>query len=508
MLKTLKILFMKKLYSIGRKYSFKIRSKNLYYEIKTSKNYICLASTMLKFHYITSFSTLIDIAVVDTPKKKKRFSFVYNFLSLKHNIRLFLKFKVTEIAKILSISSIFSCSNWIERESWDMFGTFFLKHPDLRRILNDYNFQGFPLKKDFPLSGFKEVIYNTTENRLIYKKVKLDQEYRHFNYNPILINHNKALSNIVLIGSQWNYIESISGVTPDPDNIKFLCGILIALIIQIFVNYDYFSLYAECSTYFTRSHYKDIRRIVKKFNLKERRMSFVEKAWPFSIKFLCIEVILCILLRYQFSYSYLAISLVIWTFSFFLSVFAVTFISYYLNANEDIKIALYLRDERIVRVKKKLQENVHEIRIQALKLVKPGGLLSIENAVNAEMSRRLQQEKNQIALELFNRESDEEIQQVVELNKLNTESEESDETKIREWLISPAKYQLFNIFFYLYYLFALCAKDSIYLREKLISFSSDKSKIKGITFSDNIHYSDNYLEILPLLEKVRDFGWF
>jgi NADH-quinone oxidoreductase subunit C len=83
-----------------------------------------------------------------------------------------------------------------------MFGTFFLKHPDLRRILNDYNFQGFPLKKDFPLSGFKEVIYNTTENRLIYKKVKLDQEYRHFNYNPILINHNKALSNIVLIGSQ------------------------------------------------------------------------------------------------------------------------------------------------------------------------------------------------------------------------------------------------------------------------------------------------------------------
>jgi len=111
MLKKLQILFMKKLHDLGRKYSFKIRSKNLYYEIKTSKNYICLAALVLKFHYALSFTTLIDIAVIDIPKKKKRFCFVYNFLSIKHNIRLFLKFKITEISKVLSISSIFSCSN-------------------------------------------------------------------------------------------------------------------------------------------------------------------------------------------------------------------------------------------------------------------------------------------------------------------------------------------------------------------------------------------------------------
>jgi len=183
MLDNIQILFSFKLKLILNKYIRNIKIKNLYYEIKTNKEYSLLLINFLKFHFLSKFNSLIDIIVIDRLNKKKRFVIIYNLLSLTFNTRIFIKIKILEISNLTSITNIFSGSNWHEREIWDMYGIFFKNHPDLRRLLNDYNFEGFPLKKDFPLTGYKELFYSNLKGYLIEQKIKLSQEYRNFNFS-------------------------------------------------------------------------------------------------------------------------------------------------------------------------------------------------------------------------------------------------------------------------------------------------------------------------------------
>ena len=136
----------------------------------------------LKTNSNTKFNQLIDITAVDYPDKDLRFKIVYLFLSLEKNQRLILDLFVKENEFISSLTSIFPSANWMEREVFDMYGIEFKNHPDLRRILTDYNFKGYPLRKDFPLTGHNEVRYSEDEKKVIYEKVKLEQNYRNFDY--------------------------------------------------------------------------------------------------------------------------------------------------------------------------------------------------------------------------------------------------------------------------------------------------------------------------------------
>ena len=128
------------------------------------------------------FDQLIDITAVDYPSKDSRFQVVYIFLSMVLNKRLILKTNIKENELIESITPIHKSANWYERECYDLFGIQFSNHPDLRRILTDYNFEGHPLRKDFPLTGHTEVRYSEDEKKVIYEPVKLEQNYRNFDY--------------------------------------------------------------------------------------------------------------------------------------------------------------------------------------------------------------------------------------------------------------------------------------------------------------------------------------
>ena len=130
----------------------------------------------------TKFRQLIDITVVDYPEKSKRFKIVYLFLSHEFNHRMILSYDISENEVISSLTSIFPSANWMEREVFDMYGVNFKNHPDLRRILTDYGFEGHPLRKDFPLTGHTEVRYNEGQKKVISEPVKLEQNYRNFDY--------------------------------------------------------------------------------------------------------------------------------------------------------------------------------------------------------------------------------------------------------------------------------------------------------------------------------------
>ena len=128
------------------------------------------------------FRQLIDICGVDYPERDERFEVVYQLLSLKHNFRLRVKVRTDETAPVDSVTEIFSTANWFEREVWDMYGIYFNDHPDLRRILTDYGFEGHPLRKDFPLTGFVEMRYDSEQKRVVYEPVKLAQDFRNFDF--------------------------------------------------------------------------------------------------------------------------------------------------------------------------------------------------------------------------------------------------------------------------------------------------------------------------------------
>ena len=131
---------------------------------------------------ICKFSSLIDICGVDYPSRERRFDVVYHMLSMAHNTRIRIKVKTDETVPVQSITSLFPNANWYEREAFDMYGILFDEHPDLRRILTDYGFEGYPLRKDFPLSGFVEVRYDEERKAVVHEPVNLPQEYRSFDF--------------------------------------------------------------------------------------------------------------------------------------------------------------------------------------------------------------------------------------------------------------------------------------------------------------------------------------
>lgn len=128
------------------------------------------------------FTTLVDICGVDFPERSERFELVYHLLSMTKNLRLRVKIPAGETVPVDSATPVFPVADWYEREAFDMFGILFCGHPDLRRILTDYGFEGYPLRKDFPLSGHVEVRYDDLEKRVVYEPVSLVQEYRNFDY--------------------------------------------------------------------------------------------------------------------------------------------------------------------------------------------------------------------------------------------------------------------------------------------------------------------------------------
>ncbi|KIC18990.1 NADH-quinone oxidoreductase subunit C [Leisingera sp. ANG-DT] len=136
----------------------------------------------LKLDANCKFSTLVDITAVDYPDRAKRFDVVYHFLSMYRNQRIRLRAAVREDEMVPSIVDVHPSANWFEREVYDMFGILFSGHPDLRRLLTDYGFRGYPLRKDFPTTGYTEVRFDEAQKRVVYEPVKLVQEYRQFDF--------------------------------------------------------------------------------------------------------------------------------------------------------------------------------------------------------------------------------------------------------------------------------------------------------------------------------------
>ena len=128
------------------------------------------------------FQLLCDICGVDYPEREARFEVVYNLLSLRHNCRIRVKLAADEATAVPSVSAIYSAAGWYEREAWDLYGIVFADHPDLRRLLTDYGFEGHPMRKDFPLTGYVEVRYDEEQKRVIYERVKLTQDFRRFDF--------------------------------------------------------------------------------------------------------------------------------------------------------------------------------------------------------------------------------------------------------------------------------------------------------------------------------------
>ena len=169
--------------------------------IEIDANNLIDVTQFLKSNENCKFKQLIDIAGVDYPENEKRFELIYLFLSHENNLRIKLLIKLEINQAINSITKIFPSANWMEREVFDMYGIKFKSHPDLRRILTDYGFKGHPLRKDFPLTGFNEVRYSEKDKKVIYEPVKLEQNYRNFDFE-----------------SPWegtNYIKEIKNLEKD-----------------------------------------------------------------------------------------------------------------------------------------------------------------------------------------------------------------------------------------------------------------------------------------------------
>lgn len=158
-------------------------------------SYIVNLFSFLYLHHNCAFKMFIDLFGTDFLFKRNRFLLVYGLCSSIYFRRLFVKFYVADAQSVLSVTSIFPCAQWYEREAWDMFGIYFLHNDDLRRILTDYGFVGHPFRKDFPMSGFVGVRFDDGANAVVYGDVRLVQEYRHFN-----------------VAMPWNYFSSISNI--------------------------------------------------------------------------------------------------------------------------------------------------------------------------------------------------------------------------------------------------------------------------------------------------------
>ena len=158
----------------------KIKHNQLYITINSED--LLNVVLLLKTNKNTKFRQLIDITAADYPENQQRFKMIYLLLSHEFNQRIILSYFINENEPISSLTKIFPSANWMEREIFDMYGIKFTDHPDLRRILTDYGFQGHPLRKDFPLTGHNEVRYSENEKKVIYEPVKLEQNYRNFDF--------------------------------------------------------------------------------------------------------------------------------------------------------------------------------------------------------------------------------------------------------------------------------------------------------------------------------------
>ncbi len=150
--------------------------------VRARRDLIVKVLTFLRDDVNCRFQQLMDVCGVDYPEREKRFEVVYNLLSLTHNMRVRVKVETDEETPVPSVSGVFSSATWWEREAWDLFGIYFSEHPDLRRIMTDYGFDGHPLRKDFPLTGYVEVRYDDEQKRVVYEPVKLTQEFRTFDF--------------------------------------------------------------------------------------------------------------------------------------------------------------------------------------------------------------------------------------------------------------------------------------------------------------------------------------
>ena len=180
---------MKDIFDLEKKINSELATKINSSEIKHNQLYLNINGEnlievliFLKNSSFSKFRQLIDITAVDYPEQSQRFKLIYLLLSHEHNSRIILSYSINEKEIIQSVTEIFPSANWMEREVFDMYGIKFNGHPDLRRILTDYNFEGFPLRKDFPLTGHNEVRYSQSEKKVVYEPVKLEQNYRKFDY--------------------------------------------------------------------------------------------------------------------------------------------------------------------------------------------------------------------------------------------------------------------------------------------------------------------------------------
>lgn len=175
--------FLDNLQKLLPKYIIKTRIEKNEMVIYVAPHNVDKVLIFLRDHINCQYKSVSDICGVDFPERQYRFEVVYNLLSVRYNSRVRVKTLVYEFTIIPSASSIYKAAGWYEREVWDMFGIFFSGHVDLRRILTDYGFDGFPLRKDFPLSGYTEVRYDDSQKRVICEPLELAQEFRIFNFN-------------------------------------------------------------------------------------------------------------------------------------------------------------------------------------------------------------------------------------------------------------------------------------------------------------------------------------
>jgi NADH dehydrogenase (ubiquinone) Fe-S protein 3 len=145
-----------------------------------SKTYRHYVISFLKYHTAAEYTQVSDITAVDYPTKDQRFEVVYNLLSIRHNSRIRVKTYADEATPVPSITGLYDGANWYEREVWDLFGVFFTGHPDLRRIMTDYGFDGHPLRKDFPMTGYTEIRYDEEKKRIVTEPLEMTQAYRNF----------------------------------------------------------------------------------------------------------------------------------------------------------------------------------------------------------------------------------------------------------------------------------------------------------------------------------------
>lgn len=155
---------------------------NNYIWISTTRNNFISLISFFRDHEALLFRTLTDIVVYDVPGRKNRFSIIYNLFSFSYNTRIFINLQISEGTPVHTLFDIFKNADWLEREAFDMFGVYFMNHPNFRRILTDYGFKGHPLRKDFPVSGFYELFFDSWVSETVYQKIELVQEYRNFDF--------------------------------------------------------------------------------------------------------------------------------------------------------------------------------------------------------------------------------------------------------------------------------------------------------------------------------------